>query len=778
MKNKNSKSNSDNTKHLSATKNDTVMENKSVEEITSSDRIDVENLLPCKKECIDFEGSDVEYVEDSKESERLLDYIILDDDDNDDGKPIDEQFLHVGDTEFQLKCEIGEVKIKEESLCSGTESISSNGNQTEGDKGVDTQTLSDATAKEKLVNAAYAATPKEEGGNEKNCDSLVLTLDEKELGEISEAVESKSGFNESQSTTHTESFAEVEEKHVVLKKIKPVDKPKVTEAESTSGIPSSENDTKSSDFIDKKTELNDTPLIKTETNQKVKSNTIEPIPKSRVVWVSNLKRSTKATDLKQHLNKFGKVITTKIVTDGRRCFGYVVLESCKDAANCINNLNDSEYEGAKITIATTKPIVENKNNPKEDEKSKSTGGENSKSNKKRAHSKDSKGRKEKSKSKTIIKITKRRRSPSMDPLTTKFDDKHFSRIKDDRMEREYLREKQEKERLKRRLAEEMKRSRDEMNRLREKEEKQRQRELKLELERKRLRLEKEMLERERREMMQLEEEKCKIEKEKISLMRQKLEMEKSIRDSKRKVTPEKEERKVKKQRSAVGSFNFDKFDIERRRRSSERKDDGRYPNPNVRKSKEKKQTNSFYRDNMSKTTRQDKDVKHQSRRDEKEFLCIPPSPPKLSNDFEIPKRKQQNDSLRSYTRKSCNSTSPSKQNHHSYRKIGFDKPKIHPPPRRDERTNIGKSSDHYGHSGKDQRMPWNSTISSQWKMNGIGSQSGTGFPVSRFPDVNYSSANCNTSRFPQPTFYNPQPINLPPPDYKYYFNHHPSNRKY
>ncbi|XP_018321780.1 SAFB-like transcription modulator isoform X2 [Agrilus planipennis] len=518
---------------------------------------------------IEDTDDEVEWIEDNSENESPIDYIVLDDDDNDDSSsPNDEQLQFVTNPELQMKCEIGEVSIKDESLYSGTESISSDGNQAETGSGSDkhinvtVQTLAGVEAKETAMDDVDASTPKEEKGNGKNFASLAMTLGEKELGDLLEAVKSKSGSNESQSIANSKGpFADMKGNYLDLKMTKRVDKSEVDEAESIPAtITSSEDDTKRLDLLTfLKTESTDTPLIKTENNQNVEANTIESRSKSRAVWVSNLKRSTKASDLKQHLNKFGKVITTKIVTDGRRSFGYAVLESYKDTENCIKNLNDSEFEGGRIVIATTKPNVENKNKPTmEDEELKSN---EDKNNKKRTYSTEGKERK----SKTVLKFTKRHRSPSMVPMTTKFNDKHLSRIKESRMEREYLREKQEKERLKRRLAEEMKRSRDEMNRLREKVEEQRLMELELELERKkRLRLEKEILER-------------------------------------------------------------------------------------------------------------------------------------------------------------------------------------------------------FVHSEKDQRMPWNSTISSQWKTNSMESQSGSGFPVNRYSEFNYNSANCNTSGFPQPTPYNPQPNNVPPP---------------
>ena len=100
---------------------------------------------------------------------------------------------------------------------------------------------------------------------------------------------------------------------------------------------------------------------------------------SRNLWVSGLSTSTRATDLKHHFSKFGKVrdlnvfsriefliylngyfflfvkvIGAKIVTYARtpgvRCFGYITMATSEDASKCIQHLHRTEIHGRMISV--------------------------------------------------------------------------------------------------------------------------------------------------------------------------------------------------------------------------------------------------------------------------------------------------------------------------------------------------------------------------------------------------------------------------------------------
>jgi hypothetical protein len=79
---------------------------------------------------------------------------------------------------------------------------------------------------------------------------------------------------------------------------------------------------------------------------------------NRNLWVSGLSSLTRATDLKAIFSKYGKVVGAKVVTNtktpGQKCFGYVTMQTSKDATECIKCLNRSELHGRKITVERAK----------------------------------------------------------------------------------------------------------------------------------------------------------------------------------------------------------------------------------------------------------------------------------------------------------------------------------------------------------------------------------------------------------------------------------------
>lgn len=78
------------------------------------------------------------------------------------------------------------------------------------------------------------------------------------------------------------------------------------------------------------------------------------------IWVYNISKATKATDLKLYLSKFGKIISTKIVTDGESCYGYAVLNKETDLKYLIANLDNTYFEGKKIKLSLKNPVNENR----------------------------------------------------------------------------------------------------------------------------------------------------------------------------------------------------------------------------------------------------------------------------------------------------------------------------------------------------------------------------------------------------------------------------------
>ncbi|XP_044741147.1 SAFB-like transcription modulator isoform X2 [Chrysoperla carnea] len=74
----------------------------------------------------------------------------------------------------------------------------------------------------------------------------------------------------------------------------------------------------------------------------------------RSLWISGLASKTRATDLKQLLSKYGKVVGAKVVANARapsaRCYGYVVMATVADADNCIKYCHRTELHGRFICI--------------------------------------------------------------------------------------------------------------------------------------------------------------------------------------------------------------------------------------------------------------------------------------------------------------------------------------------------------------------------------------------------------------------------------------------
>ncbi|KAF5284403.1 hypothetical protein FQA39_LY17078 [Lamprigera yunnana] len=317
---------------------------------------------------------------------------------------------------------------------------------------------------------------------------------------------------------------------------------------------------------------------------------------SKFLWVSNINHSLKAAELKQFITKVGKVVTAKIVTDGKKCYGYVVMDNFEDANECLKVLNNTTFEGRKITVSFMRPatsnVYKNKDSANIDGKDKIE----SKIRNETQGSKYSKPKKRRS-IKSLSKKTRNssipksrsvsRKCRSRDPLTIKFDSQNgfYRRGKSRSSERqsyEYLRSKLERDRLRRRLLEEQSRSREEVMREMRREEKQRELEFKYEREHRKLQFERELFERERMEFYRLDVERRKIEKERLEVLQERSKLEKEYQETRDKrkneefhlsgtiVKPQESEKKFQKREKPkmINDSNYRKLDNKRDRNLS------------------------------------------------------------------------------------------------------------------------------------------------------------------------------------------------------------------
>ncbi|XP_057375910.1 scaffold attachment factor B2-like isoform X2 [Daphnia carinata] len=304
---------------------------------------------------------------------------------------------------------------------------------------------------------------------------------------------------------------------------------------------------------------------------------------SRNLWVSGLSTSTRATDLKHHFSKFGKVIGAKIVTYARtpgvRCFGYITMATSEDASKCIQYLHRTEVHGRMISVERTTgesgprkadvKLSEPKNavpsaaegetsEKKSVDKVDDLEGDSSPISKKPTEttqdvvSGDATGDasvagnvKEKEEEKATSQGTDKDGKTAIASAQQQRENRE--RVNRERMERErkdrprrplsphrprqqvltfqHIREEREKQRLRERERlerESERRRREEMARIREFDRKQREEAMRLEKERERLRIERERLEREKAEILRLEREQQRLEREKIEAEREEL----------------------------------------------------------------------------------------------------------------------------------------------------------------------------------------------------------------------------------------------------------------
>ncbi|VDD75967.1 unnamed protein product [Mesocestoides corti] len=117
-------------------------------------------------------------------------------------------------------------------------------------------------------------------------------------------------------------------------------------SEVTNGLKDSEASTSKQKLLDK--QGGKPPLSK-----------ISPPSDQANLRVSNLAMPTKAADLKQHFSAHGKVISAKILASTKTpggCVGFLKMASAEDAASCILNLDETEFNGNIIKIEATDKV--------------------------------------------------------------------------------------------------------------------------------------------------------------------------------------------------------------------------------------------------------------------------------------------------------------------------------------------------------------------------------------------------------------------------------------
>ncbi|CAH8490414.1 unnamed protein product [Schistosoma turkestanicum] len=88
----------------------------------------------------------------------------------------------------------------------------------------------------------------------------------------------------------------------------------------------------------------------------------------RNLWISNLPKSVKAADLKQHFSKAGKVVSATVVMSTRSpggCFGFIQMASAEEAASAARAYDLTEFGGCILRVEATErkaPIQSNKAN--------------------------------------------------------------------------------------------------------------------------------------------------------------------------------------------------------------------------------------------------------------------------------------------------------------------------------------------------------------------------------------------------------------------------------
>ena len=80
------------------------------------------------------------------------------------------------------------------------------------------------------------------------------------------------------------------------------------------------------------------------------------------IYVGNLSRSMTEEVLRTTFEKFGEVISVKLITDREtgelRGFGFVEMRDAQQAQDAIDGLNQSELDGQRLTVNEARPREE------------------------------------------------------------------------------------------------------------------------------------------------------------------------------------------------------------------------------------------------------------------------------------------------------------------------------------------------------------------------------------------------------------------------------------
>jgi RNA recognition motif-containing protein len=77
------------------------------------------------------------------------------------------------------------------------------------------------------------------------------------------------------------------------------------------------------------------------------------------IFVAKLSRRTTSDSLRSLFEQYGEVSSAKVIMDREtgysKCFGFVEMDDDEAAAQCISELNDTEYEGHTIVVKKAEP---------------------------------------------------------------------------------------------------------------------------------------------------------------------------------------------------------------------------------------------------------------------------------------------------------------------------------------------------------------------------------------------------------------------------------------
>lgn len=84
------------------------------------------------------------------------------------------------------------------------------------------------------------------------------------------------------------------------------------------------------------------------------------------LYIGNLSYNATEDSLKAQFENYGTVESCKIITDrdtGRsKGFGFIEMSSDQEAADCISNLDNQEFEGRNLRVNEAKPQERRPNN--------------------------------------------------------------------------------------------------------------------------------------------------------------------------------------------------------------------------------------------------------------------------------------------------------------------------------------------------------------------------------------------------------------------------------